>query len=178
MGTRRPCQLDGARPRQVVREVHDQPVADLHPDHRARNRAVVGPGVHLQSGRDLDRRHPGLEVHLEDVGVGIAVHRLGHPYAGVPARRLQRLRAGRVRVQHGKCRQRGEQRARGRPCRPRYVSISIAAAAHPPRIVPSASASCRRRRGLCRGRDRKARRAGSRVDGCVHFADGGLRVTV
>ena len=28
--------------------------------------------------------------------------------------------------------------------------------------------SCRRRRGLCRGRDRKARRARRRVDGCIH----------
>ena len=84
--------MDGARPRQVVREVHDEPVADLHPDRGARNRAVVGPGLHLQSGCDLDRCHPGLEVHLDDVGVGIAVGRLRHPDAGVPLRGLQGLR--------------------------------------------------------------------------------------
>ena len=70
--------VDGARPRQVVREVHDQPVADLHADHRPRNGPVVGPGLHRSPRRDLDLRHPTLEVHLDDVGIGIAVDRFRH----------------------------------------------------------------------------------------------------
>ncbi len=76
---------------QRVGEVDDQAIAHVHTDQRARNHAVVRPGLDHQAGLHLERLDAGLELNLHDAGIGIQVRRFRHPDAICPPVDLERL---------------------------------------------------------------------------------------
>ena len=90
IGTRTPCQWMVVGAGELVLEVHDQPIADLGPDQRTRQAAVVGPRLHLETGFHFDLGEARFEVDLDDGRIGVAIdglsqrHRGGDP--GGPAR--------------------------------------------------------------------------------------------
>ena len=87
-GTRKPCQWIVVCFRQRILEVHDDAVADLRADQRARHRAVVGPGRRFEAGQYLDVRHARLELDLEHVGIGVQIAWHWHRELIGPARGL------------------------------------------------------------------------------------------
>ena len=70
--------VHGGRLGELVGEVDDEPVADLGPDERPGNAAVVGPGLHACAG-DLDVGDACAEVDLDHPRIGIAIGGLGQP---------------------------------------------------------------------------------------------------
>ncbi len=71
---------------QRVLEVHDDAVAELGANHRARHRAVVGPRARRRAGQDLDVRDARLELDLEHVRIGIQVRAARPSRARRPSR--------------------------------------------------------------------------------------------
>ena len=72
-----PVPVNGRRLRQIVGEVHQKEIADLGPDRRAGDLVVVGPDRGVHARRVLPGAHGGAQVHLDDVGVGVQVRRVG-----------------------------------------------------------------------------------------------------
>ena len=84
--------VHGRRLVELVGEVDDQAIADVGPDERSRNAAVVGPRLYRLARRDLNIGDSGGDVHLDDARVGIHVHRLDQPRLGVPSLRREAAR--------------------------------------------------------------------------------------
>ena len=83
----------------MIREVDDEPIADVDADQRSWNAAVVRPCVRRDARRDFDVRDPRVEIDFENVRIGIEIDGFRKLEVFVPAGRLQAC----AREQRGEC---------------------------------------------------------------------------